>query len=52
MLARITLGNGSPALWVWLAAALVLFGAVGLASVVPARRALIVDPVTILRDDN
>lgn len=52
LLARITPGNSSPALWVWLAAPLVLAGAVGIASVLPARRALIVNPLMILHDDN
>ena len=51
-LARITVGNRSPALWVWLAAPLVLAGAVVIASVLPARRASIVNPLTIMRDDN
>ncbi len=52
MLARILPYNGSPALWVWLAAPLVLGAGVALASVVPARSALIVNPLTIMRDDN
>jgi ABC-type antimicrobial peptide transport system permease subunit len=37
---------------VWLAAPLALFAAVAIASVLPARRALIVDPLTIMRDDS
>jgi putative ABC transport system permease protein len=41
-----------PALWVWLAAPLVLGGAVAIASILPARRALIVNPLEILRDEN
>ena len=41
--------SGSPALWVWLAAPLVLFGSVVIASGVPARSASIVDPIAILR---
>jgi ABC-type lipoprotein release transport system permease subunit len=49
---RITPANNSPALWVWLAAPFLLAMAVAIASVLPARRALIVNPVTILRDDN
>ena len=52
LLARITPGNRSPALWVWLAAPLVLFVAVVLASLLPARRALLINPLTIMRDDN
>ena len=49
-LARITPGAGVPALWAWLAAPLVLLGAVAVASVLPARRALAVDPLMIMRD--
>lgn len=49
-LARITPSAGSLTVWVWLAAPLVLIGAVAIASVLPARRALTVDPLTILRD--
>jgi len=51
-LTGITLGSGSPALWVWLAAPLILAGAVVIASFVPARRALIVNPLMIMGDDN
>jgi ABC-type antimicrobial peptide transport system permease subunit len=50
-LARITLNVGSPTAWVWLAAPLVLVGAVAIASVLPARRALRVDPLEIMRDN-
>ena len=50
-LARITLNVGSPTAWVWLAAPLVLGGAVAIASVLPARRALSVDPLAIMRDN-
>jgi ABC-type antimicrobial peptide transport system permease subunit len=50
-LARITPGNNSPALWVWLAAPFVLAVAGLLASVLPARRALIINPLTIMRDE-
>lgn len=49
-LARITPGAGALTLWVWLAGPLVLIGAVAVASVLPARRALSVDPLTIMRD--
>ncbi len=52
LLARIIPVGGSPALWVWLAAPLVLAGAVAVAGVLPARRALMVNPLTIMRDDN
>ena len=51
-LAGIIPGSGSPALWVWMAAPLLLAAVVAIASVLPARRALIVNPVTILQDDN
>ena len=45
--------SGSPVnVWIWLAAPLVLLGAVAIASVVPAFRALAVDPLVITRDDN
>ena len=52
MLTRIAPGSGPPPLWVWLAAPLVLAGAVVIASVLPARSASIVNPVTIMRDGN
>jgi ABC-type lipoprotein release transport system permease subunit len=52
MLSRITPGHGSPAVWVWMAAALLLAGVVAIASVLPARRALIVNPLAIVRDQN
>jgi hypothetical protein len=48
-LARVTPGAGVPALWVWLAAPLVLVGAVAIASLLPARRALTADPLAIMR---
>ncbi|MGB7025446.1 MAG: ABC transporter permease [Candidatus Acidiferrales bacterium] len=47
----ITPGSGSPALWVWLAAPLALAGVVTMASVLPARRALMTNPLTIMHDD-
>jgi ABC-type lipoprotein release transport system permease subunit len=47
----ITEGSGSPALWVWLAAPLAVAGMVTMASVLPARRALMTNPLTIMRDD-
>jgi ABC-type antimicrobial peptide transport system permease subunit len=52
LLGRIAPGHSSPALWVWLAAPLLLAIAVIIASVLPARRALIVSPLTIIRDDS
>jgi len=51
-LSEIIPGNASPALWVWIAAPLLLGISVAIASVVPARRALILNPLTILRDNN
>jgi ABC-type lipoprotein release transport system permease subunit len=51
-LARITPGNHPPALWIWMAAPLLLAVSVALAGVIPARRALLVDPLTILREEN
>jgi putative ABC transport system permease protein len=50
-LARITPDAGSLTAWVWLAAPLVSVGAVAIASVLPARRALMADPLTIMRDN-
>jgi len=47
----ITRGSGWPTLWVWLAAPIALAGAVTMASVLPARRALMVNPVMIMRED-
>ena len=49
-LAQIAPGAGVPTVWVWLAAPLVLLAAVAVASVLPARRALAVDPLMIMRD--
>jgi ABC-type lipoprotein release transport system permease subunit len=51
-LARVTLTRGLPALWIWLAAPLVLAVAVAIAGVLPARRASMVNPLAVLRDDN
>jgi putative ABC transport system permease protein len=51
LLTRITPGDLSPSVWVWLAAPLMLLGAVAIASVLPACRALAVDPLTITRAD-
>jgi MacB-like periplasmic core domain len=52
MLARITPGHGLPALWVWMAAPLLLAAVVLIASVLPARRASIANPLTIMSDQN
>lgn len=40
-----------PALWVWLAAPLALAVVVLIASILPVRRALMVNPVALMRDD-
>jgi ABC-type lipoprotein release transport system permease subunit len=47
----ITPGSGSPALWVWVVAPLALAGVVTIASVLPTRRALMTNPLTIMHDD-
>ena len=47
----ITPGSGSPALWVWVAAPLALAGVVTIASVLPARRASMTNPLTIMHND-
>jgi ABC-type antimicrobial peptide transport system permease subunit len=49
-LARLAPTDGALTPWVWMAAPLVLIAAVAIASVLPVRRALKVDPLTILRD--
>jgi len=49
-LSRVTPTAGGPPLWAWLAAPLVLMVSVAIASVLPARRAASVDPLTIMRD--
>jgi len=50
-MSAITPGSGSPALWVWVAAPLALAGVVTIASVLPTRRALMTNPLTIMHDD-
>jgi hypothetical protein len=50
-LARAAPGTGDVSRWVWLAAPLALLAAVAVASVLPARRALSIDPLTIMRDN-
>jgi ABC-type lipoprotein release transport system permease subunit len=47
----ITRGSGWPAMWVWLAAPIALAGVVTIASVLPARRALMVNPLVLMRED-
>jgi putative ABC transport system permease protein len=52
VLAGVTQSNRWPALWVWLAAPFALLAAVALAGALPAKRALSVNPVTIMRGDH
>ena len=52
ILARIIPGSSSPALWVWLSAPLALAGVVAIASALPARRASLVSPLAIMRNNN
>jgi ABC-type lipoprotein release transport system permease subunit len=47
----ITGGSSSPPLWVWLAAPIAMAAVVAMASVLPARRALMVNPLMIMRED-
>lgn len=47
----VALNSGPPALWVWLTAPVALAGVVTVASIVPARRALMVSPIAIMRED-
>jgi predicted permease len=48
-LTRITLVDTPPAIGVWMAAPLVLLGAAAIASILPALRAVRIDPLTIMR---
>jgi putative ABC transport system permease protein len=54
MVARVVGGiapaGAAPPCWTWLAAPLVLAAAVAIASILPARRALLVDPASIMRE--
>jgi predicted permease len=49
-LGRIAPGADMLSVWVWAAAPAVMLGAVAVASVIPARRALTSDPLTIMRN--
>jgi len=49
-LSRVTPIAVGASVWAWLAAPLVLMLSVAIASVLPARRAASVDPLTIMRD--
>ena len=48
LLPRMASNIGSPKAWVWIAGPILLGGAAALAGVLPARRALMVDPLRIL----
>jgi len=52
LLTRIASHIASPKSWVWIAGPIVLGCAVAVAGILPARRALMVDPLRILRSDN
>jgi ABC-type lipoprotein release transport system permease subunit len=49
-LAAIVPGAGWPSMLIWVAPLLLLFGAAAIASVIPARRALAVDLLSLMRD--
>ena len=49
-MARTAPDASAPTVWVWLAAPAVLLAVTVVASVIPARRALAIDPLTIMRD--
>jgi ABC-type antimicrobial peptide transport system permease subunit len=46
---RVAPGASVPAVWIWVAAPAVLVLVVLAAGVMPARRALAIDPLTIMR---
>jgi len=50
-LTRITTTAGTVTVWVWLAAPIVLVGAIAIAGVLPARRASAVDPLALMREE-
>jgi ABC-type lipoprotein release transport system permease subunit len=52
LLTRLASNIASPKSWVWVAGPIVLGCAVAVAGILPARRALMVDPLRILRSDN
>jgi ABC-type antimicrobial peptide transport system permease subunit len=52
LLPRIASGIGSPKSWAWIAGPIGLAGAVAIAGILPTRRALMVDPLRILRSGN
>jgi putative ABC transport system permease protein len=49
-IAQVAPTSQTPAIWVWLSAPLILTAVLAVASVFPARRALKVDPLVVLRD--
>jgi hypothetical protein len=49
LLTRVTGSVGAPQWWVWVAGPAVLAGVVTVAAVLPARRALMLDPLRVLR---
>jgi putative ABC transport system permease protein len=51
-LAHVTPANHPPSLWVWLASPLALGIVVVIASALPARRALMINPPKIMREEN
>jgi hypothetical protein len=51
LLVRLAPANSLPAIWVWFIAPALLVLAVAIASVLSTRRALLVNPATILRDE-
>ncbi|MGH9633186.1 MAG: ABC transporter permease, partial [Bryobacteraceae bacterium] len=51
LLSRVAMLAEAPGAWVWMAGPIILACVVVLASTLPARRSLIVDPVRALRDD-
>lgn len=48
----ITGSSGAPVLWIWLAAPIALAGMVTMASILPVRQALMVNPLMIMREDS
>lgn len=52
LLSQIALSSGAPPLWVWFAGPVMLTGMVAIASVLPARRAIMIDPLRVLCNNN
>lgn len=52
LLPHVAAGIGPPKSWVWMAGPIVLAAAVAVAGILPSRRALMADPLRILRRDN